>query len=141
MTNNWLTVDRLVPQNSVTVSPLNAQPVREAGRITGPEQARLALGLTYKQMGVAMAKAIGRPRAFDPSTTWKGCHGAPISDEFRRAWITLILNRLKEARPALTPQVSINGRVQFALFKACAKCGKPFQLLRTETTKRCPECR
>lgn len=141
MTDHWLTVDRLLPQNSGSVSKLNAQPVRESGRITGPEEARVSLGLTYRQMGVAMGKAIGRRRPFDPSTVWKGCHGAEISEEFKRAWITLVLQRLTEARPALTAQVSVNGRVQFALFKACATCAALFKLERSETVKRCPKCR
>lgn len=141
MPDHWKTVDQLRPECSVTIAPLNARPVFEAGRITGPEDARRALDLTYRQMGAAMGRAIFRRRAFDASTVWKGCHGAPISEEFQRAWITLVLKRLAEARPALTPQVSRNGRVQFALFKACAKCGALFKLERSETVKRCPECR
>lgn len=111
-----------------------------AKRINDPSKARHFLDLSLSEIGAEVARLTGRPSAYAKSTVVKWERAGQVEPDVRRAYGTLIANRLT-ALTGRTIGITIEANSPWRV-QAWARCdcGAWYPMQRANQ-KRCDKCR
>ena len=131
--------DKELTTGCAPVAPLVQHPLTGLRHITNPKTAQNQLGLSNRDLGVALARVLKLPRPLHKSSIAHYRNGRRAPVNVYVGYLRLLDEAIQQVNRAWS--VKTDGEWRFAVFTHCATpgCGREFRV-RRPGHRFCPEC-